>query len=75
MPPMLGTKIIAAGAIRAIIWASWPAPDVMRFTATPRSRAAPSIRATMCRSKVTGSNRANLSTAIVTSSEAANSFR
>ena len=30
-PPTLGTKIIAVGARRAIICASWPAPDVMRL--------------------------------------------
>ena len=39
MPPMLGTKIMAEGAILAIIWASWPAPEVMRFEASPRALA------------------------------------
>ena len=47
MPPMLGTKIIAEGAIRAIIWASWPAPEVIRLEASPRSRAASSTSLTI----------------------------
>ena len=37
MPPVLGTKIMAAGAMRAIIWASWPAPEVMRRDDRPRA--------------------------------------
>ena len=28
--PIDGVKIIAVGQIRAIIWTSWPAPEVMR---------------------------------------------
>ena len=63
---MLGTKIIAAGAILAIICASCPAPEVMRRQGRPRLFAAPSIISTILRSNRTGSKRARRSTLIET---------
>jgi hypothetical protein len=75
IPPTLGTKIIAAGQIRAIIWASWLAPDVMRFERSPNRPAAASTSSTMPLSKITGSKRTNRSTEIDTFSTSASSMR
>lgn len=71
MPPTLGTKIIADGAMRAIIRASCPAPDVIRLEARPRHAAVVSTNSTILLSKVTVSKRAIRSTEMVTCSCAA----
>ena len=42
--PMLGTKIMPMSVMRAIIWASWPAPLIMRRYGTPTFLTASSTR-------------------------------
>ena len=59
MPSKLGTKIMPVGQIRAIIWASWPAPEGMRFVERPVCWANSSICSTTLLSNSTGSKRAS----------------
>ena len=70
-PPTLGVKIIAAGQMRASIWASWPAPLGIRRVEWPSRRAVDSTRSTVAGSKSTGSKRASERVATVTPSAAA----
>ena len=58
-PPTLGVKIIAAGQMRASIWASWPAPLGIRRVEWPSRRAVASTRSIVAGSKSTGSKRAS----------------
>ena len=58
-PPTLGVKIIAAGQMRASIWASWPAPLGIRRVEWPRRCAVASTRSTVAGSNSTGSKRAS----------------
>ena len=59
-PPTLGTNIIPDGQIRAIICASWPAPDGRRREGRARSRAVVSTSETISAGNATGSKRARL---------------
>ena len=57
IPPTLGAKIMAVGQRGTMLWASCPAPEVIRRQERPRRRLHASIRSTMPLSNSTGSKR------------------
>src|SRR5690606_37961432 len=75
MPLTLGTKIMAVGQMRAIICASWPAPEVIGRWLYPSRSAWAAMRAATPASKVTGSKRARRRVSMSTPSSRASASR